>query len=205
MGVSRASLPPTRCQERHPPDVGPNRSDAARGPRAGVRPGCSPGSGHSFRAASGHSPRAPLGSVVTGRGHMDDGGRSSVPPLKLWVTCGLLRLPGLWAVAGLPPVWEFGPHSQGPVFVPVLPVLSDRSAGKESACSAGDTGDRGSIPGLGRSPGEENWNPVQYSCLENPVDRGAWWAAVHRVTKSQTRLSDRDPPVLGGSPARLAL
>ena len=61
------------------------------------------------------------------------------------------------------------------------------SDGKESACNAGDLG---SIPGLGRSPGEGNGNPLQYSCLENPMDRGAWWATVHGVTKSQTRLSD---------------
>ena len=47
----------------------------------------------------------------------------------------------------------------------------------------------GSIPGLGRSPGG-NGNPLQYSCLENPMDRGAWWATVHGVTKSQTQLSD---------------
>ena len=58
---------------------------------------------------------------------------------------------------------------------------------KVSACNAGDLG---SIPGSGRSPGEGNGNPVQYSCLENPMDRGAWWATVHGVAKSQTRLSD---------------
>ena len=46
------------------------------------------------------------------------------------------------------------------------------------------------FPGLGRSPGEGNGNPLQYSCLENPMDRGAWQATVHGVTKSQTRLSD---------------
>ena len=54
--------------------------------------------------------------------------------------------------------------------------------GKESACS---TGDLGSIPGLGRSPGEGNGNPLQYPCLENLMDRGAWWAAVHGVAKSR--------------------
>ena len=53
--------------------------------------------------------------------------------------------------------------------------------------SAGDAGDTGSIPGSGRSPGKRNGNPLQYSCLENPMDRGTW-AAVHRVAKSQTRL-----------------
>ena len=61
------------------------------------------------------------------------------------------------------------------------------SGGKESACYAGDLG---SIPGLGRSLGEENGNPLQYSCLKNPTDRGAWGATVYWVEKSQTRLSD---------------
>ena len=51
-----------------------------------------------------------------------------------------------------------------------------------------NAGDMGSIPGSGRSPGEGNGNPLQYSCLGNPMDRGAWWATVHGVTKSQTRL-----------------
>ena len=59
------------------------------------------------------------------------------------------------------------------------------SVGKESACSVGDPG---SVPGLGRSPGEGNGNPLQYSYLENPTDRRAWWATVHGVAKSQTRL-----------------
>ena len=58
---------------------------------------------------------------------------------------------------------------------------------KASACNAGDPG---SIPGLGRSPGEGNGTPLQYSCLENPMDGGAGWATVHGVEKSQTRLSD---------------
>ena len=58
---------------------------------------------------------------------------------------------------------------------------------KVSACNAGDPG---SVPGSGRSPGEGNGNPLQYSCLENSMDGGAWWATVHGVTKSWTRLSD---------------
>ena len=61
------------------------------------------------------------------------------------------------------------------------------ASGKEPACN---TGYPGSIPGLERSPGEGNGYPLQYSCLENSMDRGAWWATVHGVTKSQTRLSD---------------
>ena len=56
--------------------------------------------------------------------------------------------------------------------------------------SAYNAGDPGSIPGLGRSPGEGNGNPLVYSCLENPMDRGAWQAAVHGVAKSQTQVSD---------------
>ena len=58
---------------------------------------------------------------------------------------------------------------------------------KESAHKAGDPG---LIPGSGTSPGEGNGNPLQYSCLENSMDRGAWWAIVHGITKSQARLSD---------------
>ena len=54
------------------------------------------------------------------------------------------------------------------------------SDGKESACSAGDLS---SIPGSGRSPGEGNGNPLQYSCLENPMDRGAWQATIHGITR----------------------
>ena len=53
-----------------------------------------------------------------------------------------------------------------------------------------NAGDLGSIPGLGRSSGEGNGNPLRYSCLENPMDREAWWATVHWVTKSRTRLSN---------------
>ena len=61
------------------------------------------------------------------------------------------------------------------------------SDGKESACNAEDLG---LIPTLGRSPGVGNGYPLQYSCLENPMDRGDLWAIVHGVAKSQTQLSD---------------
>ena len=57
---------------------------------------------------------------------------------------------------------------------------------KELPANAGDVRDSGLIPGLGRSPGEGNGNPLQYSCLENPMDRGAWWATVHRFAESDT-------------------
>ena len=60
------------------------------------------------------------------------------------------------------------------------------SDSKESACNSGDSG---LIPGLGRSPGEENGNALQYSCLENSMDKEAWRATVHRVIKSQIRLN----------------
>ena len=62
--------------------------------------------------------------------------------------------------------------------------------GSEVKASACNVGDLGSIPELGRSPGEGNGKPLQYSCLENHMDGGAWWVTVHRVTKSQTQLSD---------------
>ena len=62
--------------------------------------------------------------------------------------------------------------------------------GKDTKASAHNAGDLGSIPGPGRFPGEGNGSPLQYSCLENPMDGGAWWATVHGVAESQTRLSD---------------
>ena len=62
------------------------------------------------------------------------------------------------------------------------------SVDKESTCNAGDVEDKGSIPGSGRSPGEGHGNPLQYPCLENPMDRRVWWASVHRLAKSRTQL-----------------
>ena len=59
---------------------------------------------------------------------------------------------------------------------------------KNLPANSGDVKDTGSVPGLGRSPGEGHVSPLQYSCLKNPMDRGAWWATVRGVTKSQTRL-----------------
>ena len=69
----------------------------------------------------------------------------------------------------------------------MLPDFSGGSYGKESACNAGDLS---SVPRLGRSPGEGNGYPLQHSCLEYLMDRGAWWATVHGVTESWTQLSD---------------
>ena len=72
-------------------------------------------------------------------------------------------------------------------YIPFLiwgfPGISD---GKQTACNAGDLC---LTPGSGRSPSEENGKPLQYSCLENPMRREAWWAIVHEVAKSQTRMS----------------
>ena len=66
----------------------------------------------------------------------------------------------------------------------------DGTEGKESARNAGETGDAGLIPGSRRSPGGGNGNPLQNSCLENPMDRGVWQATVHEAVKSQTGLSE---------------
>ena len=88
----------------------------------------------------------------------------------------------------MPPVrtveWVSRIPFKGVVFI--LWDLPGDSDGKQFACSAGDPG---LISGLGRSPGEGNGNPLQYSCLEYPMDRGAWWATVHAVANSQAQLS----------------
>ena len=85
--------------------------------------------------------------------------------------------PALWTHTG-------GPAAQR---IPKALRTSCGSNGKESACNVGDLG---SIPGSERSPGKGNGNPLQYSCLRSSMDRGAWWATVHGVLKSWTRLSD---------------
>ena len=81
---------------------------------------------------------------------------------------------------------EKGKVTHSSILAWIIPWTIRGSEGKEPTCSAGDPG---SIPGSGGSSGEGNGNPLQYSCLENSMDRGAWWATVHGVTKSQTRLS----------------
>ena len=104
--------------------------------------------------------------------------------------------------------YEFGPYLSGHFLLPILLRLRAHlpfsehalfvssaclewmprgSEGKASACNAGDLG---SIPGSGRFPGEGNGNPLQYCCLENLLDGGAWWATVHGIANSRTRLSD---------------
>ena len=79
---------------------------------------------------------------------------------------------------------------RGRLPTPVFLGFPCGSAGKESACNKGDLG---SIPWLGRSPGEGNGSPLQYSCLENPMDRGAWRATVHGVTRVRNNLATKPP------------
>ena len=77
------------------------------------------------------------------------------------------------------------------IYDPLTLVFTlDFPRGSDGKASAYNAGDPGSIPKSGRSPGERNGNPLQYSCLENPTDGGAWWATFHGVIKSQTWLSD---------------
>ena len=94
------------------------------------------------------------------------------------------------SLAGYSP---WGCKRAGHSLVTSLSFLLSGSDGKVSAYS---TRDLGSIPGLGRSPGEGNGNPLQYSHLENPMDGGAWWATVHGVAKSRKRLSDFTFPLV---------
>ena len=84
---------------------------------------------------------------------------------------------GTWQIWNLNP----GPNNSN-VDIIFKESQIEYSDGEESACNAGDPG---SIPGLERSPGEGNGNPLQHSCLENFMDRGAWWAIVHGVTESR--------------------
>ena len=97
-----------------------------------------------------------------------------------------------WASEDRKALEWYGQVDQVQVFQVSLGVMGfpGGSDGKESACSARDAGALSSIPGSGRSPGEENGNPLQYPCLENPMSRGAWQATDHRVAKSQTQLSN---------------
>ena len=79
------------------------------------------------------------------------------------------------------------PEKRDRLPTPVFMAFPGGSDSKESTCNAGDLG---LVPGLGRSPGGGHGNPFSYSCLENPMDRGAWEATAHGVTKSRTQLSD---------------
>ena len=89
------------------------------------------------------------------------------------------------------PKWEGNTKKRGYMYSASHVVL----VVKNPPPSAGDIRDVGSIPGSGRSPGEGNGNPLRYSCLENPMDRGAWWATVHGVARSCTWLSNFAPSI----------
>ena len=116
---------------------------------------------------------------------LTSGGTVSIPH---WATkilhAALLGQSFSWALYWIP-------HLNYPIKLSISKRgFSDGSEGKESACNAGDTGTVVSIPGPGRSPGEGNGNPLQYSCLKNPMDRGAWQATVHEVMKNRPWLSE---------------
>ena len=96
------------------------------------------------------------------------------------------------AVEGSCVLW-FSRFILNSVFSCIFPL---NSVGKESACSAGNLG---LILGLGRSPGEGNGNPLQYSCLEKSMDRGTWWTTVHGVVRVQQDLATTPPPPLQSS------
>ena len=111
---------------------------------------------------------------------------------------GGLALPANWSLYFLTTIFHLSKSNQyltfGTLILPfcetlhIINGLLQWLSSKESACKAGATGDAGWIPGSGRSLGGGHGNPLQYSCLENPMDRGAWWVTVHEVAKSQTHL-----------------
>ena len=92
------------------------------------------------------------------------------------------RIPGTAEPGGLP---SMGSHRVGHDWSDLAAAAAGGSVGKNLPANAGNVG---SIPGSGRSPGEGNGNPLQHSCLENPRDGGAWWAAVYGVVQSRTQL-----------------
>ena len=111
------------------------------------------------------------------------------PPLALFIVmfskAHLTSLPGYLGLGDWSHHRDYLGHED--LFCSSFVGFPGGSEVKVSACNAGGLG---SIPGSGRSPGEGNGNPLQYSCVENPMDGGAWWATVHGVAKSWTRLSD---------------
>ena len=98
-----------------------------------------------------------------------------IGPLDSMPMCPLVHLLGYKVV----PALDF-------IFKKLFHLTKGFPGGSDSKGSTCNAGDPGSIPGLGRSPGEGNGNPLQYSCLENSMDGGAWWVTVHGVAKSQT-------------------
>ena len=112
--------------------------------------------------------------------------------LSAWLCLGSSTCPRGGGQGGRKACWTRFPaapeaRTQKPLTYPLHMGFLGGSDSKEPTCNVGEAG---SIPGLGRSPGGGNGYPLQYSCLENPMDRGAWQATVHGVTKNQTGLSD---------------
>ena len=109
-------------------------------------------------------------------GHILCGLQDLSSPIRDWTQATAVKAlsPNHWTTKEFPSIYYF-------LFNIVSQGFSGGSDGRESACS---TGDAASLAGLGRSPGEVNSNPLQYSCLENSMDRGAWWATVHGVAES---------------------
>ena len=111
--------------------------------------------------------------------------------LKCCQCCSLFLQPLIFSIHLLPHPHLINPHGLPTMSRTELFQGGPSSPSKGSAffvvalCWRGDTRDTGLIPGSGRSPGEGSGNPLQYSCLENPMDRGAWWAAIRGVTKSR--------------------
>ena len=128
-------------------------------------------------------------SVDTRGGNIEISLRSSQCPSLMW---GVSRKAvAVVLLPGSQPEWcEVRNPSRARLISTCVSRVLGFPGGSEVKASACNAGDLGSIPGSGRSPGEGNGNPLQYSCLENPMDRGAWWATVHGVAKSQTRLND---------------
>ena len=115
-------------------------------------------------------------------------------------------MPGWETLSPTVPRWKSGQGEmeQGDI-CPILKIAGSfpgSSVVKNLPANAGAPGDTGSIPGLRRSPGGEHGNPLQYSCLKNPTDRGAWQATIHRVTKSRTQLKRLSTRVLRTSAMR---
>ena len=118
-----------------------------------------------------------------------------VPNILIFVISQILSFP-IWNMWRIIPTFHATPKkilaSSGNIKMPWHLLLSMLFSGlvvKNAPANAGDAGDMGSIPGSGRSSGGGNGNPLQYSCLENSMDRGTRQTTVHRVTKSQTWLS----------------
>ena len=108
---------------------------------------------------------------------MKKGERRRIDAFELWCWRRLLRVP--WTAK----------RSNQSILKEISPGISLEGMMLKLKLQC-NVGDLGLIPGSGRFPGEGNGDPVQYSCLGNPMDRGAWWATVHRVAKSWTQLSN---------------